>query len=149
MQKFLGTTTLFTATLIAGCASSPQPTMSINDHQKIGFAMATLTQCVANGGMDTYLASKGKGFLEAKLSARQHDPSLIRDAYNEQMSSGREPSRTDCAGIAMGIQGAVNTVNENNKMVDRENQEIRDAINNRPRNTYCNKFGTQVNCSTY
>lgn len=148
-QAIFTTGTIFAVALMAGCASPPRPPMSIAEHQQIGFAMATLTQCVASGGMDTYLASRGKGFLEAKLSSQQHNPSLVRDAYNNQMGSGREPSRTDCAGVAMGIQGAANTVNENNKMVERENQEIRDAINNRPRSTYCNKFGTQVLCSTY
>jgi hypothetical protein len=137
------------AAALTGCASAPKPIMSLDEQSKGGFLMAGLNQCTANGMMDAYIASRGRGFLESRLNKFAYDPANVQAGFDKAMRSGKEPSRADCASMAITVHTWIGEVNAVNEREARDRQIMQDAVNNRPRNTYCNRVGTQTLCSTY
>jgi hypothetical protein len=58
-------------------------------------------------------------------------------------------TQEECNKIAMNIHDAKRRVATNQQNSAAQQQQLQTILNNSPKQTYCNKFGTQVMCSTY
>lgn len=140
---------VLSALILAGCASAPKPVMDVKEQLRGGQFIAGMTICATKGMMTTDLASRGKSFIEARLADWTFDPSNVDAGYRRAMEPQNQPTQEDCTKMAMEIHTMVRQVEANNAMVDQQRSVLQNIVNNRPKQTYCNRIGTQVLCNSF
>lgn len=141
-------TSLFTILLI-GCASRPRAELSDFGYQYASQAYATVQRCGIAGYIDPGTASLGTMYVKAKyFTGVSVDQARFSGAVQQLLNSAR-PTTEECNQLAMDIHQRKREIGAHNEMVKASEEELRNITNNRPKQTYCNRVGTQTLCTTY
>lgn len=134
--------------MLAGCASRPRQPLPEEMYARFSGMYIELSKCGAAGYIDPELASFGLSQMRGTLSNYSYDMALMEESFKN-----RQPIITakqeECNKIAMEIHDAKRRVATNKENAAAQQQQLQSILNNAPKQTYCNKFGSQVMCSTY
>ena len=146
MVRGLGVGVLVSA--LVGCAAKPAPQLDAQGYNIFAGAWYEVNNCIESGSMAPEVGALGKRYVESHLGRFSFNPSLFESEYRRIAATG-PVSREKCNQLAADIMRQRHQTEINNQNAARTEQQIRDAINSRPTNTYCNKIGTQVLCNSY
>lgn len=132
------------AVILSGCASYK---FSSNDYEHFAFQWSAANYCSKVGLMDAETAATGMRLMTRKLSNSTYDPALLNQAVGK--FNGRTFAPEGCRNAAVTINGWKNILTAQ-KEDDAETARLSDAFKNTaPKQTYCNRIGTQLLCNTY
>ncbi len=134
--------------MLAGCASRPRQPLPDEGYTKFSVLYIEVSKCGASGYIDPELASFGLSQMRSFLSDYSYDPALMEESFKNRQSI-ITVTQEECNKIAMNIHDAKRRVATNQQNSAAQQQQLQTILNNSPKQTYCNKFGTQVMCSTY
>jgi hypothetical protein len=133
--------------LLAGCASRPLKPMTQEEYTQYSVDYVGISKCGELGYMDTELASFGLSQMRSSLTYYSYD--AARMAANFKHMQTQTPTQENCNKVAMQIHDLKRRVATNQQNSAVQQQQLQSILNNSPKQTYCNKFGSQVMCSTY
>ena len=127
--------------LLGGCATANQM-MADDQYESFARSFYGITQCSDSGRLPADVTAKGINILKGKINTYQYYPERLKAFVELKASEGNTPSDADCNQLAVIIhsQSQVNAT---------YNQPVQNYQINQPRNTVCNRIGTQTMCTTY
>lgn len=134
--------------MLAGCASNQRQPLPEEMYARFSGMYIELSKCGASGYIDPELASFGLSQMRGTLSNYSFDRALMEESFKNRQSI-ITPTKEDCNKLAMEIHDAKRQVAINQQNSAAQQQQLQSILNNSPKQTYCNKFGSQVMCSTY
>lgn len=138
------------ATLLVGCGTTPLAPLSDFGYKYSSEAFASVWRCGASGLIDPATAALGLTYVKSKyFTGVTVDRNRFNAAVDQLIKAPNEPNRIECNTIAMDIHEQKRRIDINNQSVSASQDELSKILNNTPKNTYCNKIGTQVFCTTY
>jgi hypothetical protein len=132
--------------VLAGCASA-RPPMSDAAYPTVASDWTTINACGRAGYLDPDTAALGQDMIRTYLMQKTVNQQKLEEAI--KASPAQQVTRERCNDFAMGIASRKRQIAIHNASVDAEQKATQDAINNRPKQTYCNRIGTQTLCSSY
>jgi len=139
---------LVSAIGLHGCATQ---SLAKGDYDRIAHTWASIARCSESGRMDADTASTGQQIIRQRLANSTYDKDLM-DAALRRFSQNRFYDET-CRATAVTILGWEKQRNQQRQDRQETNEALRSATESiraaTPKQTYCNKIGTQVFCSTY
>lgn len=125
---------------LAGCATPlPEPMYS-----NYGTAYSNLTSCVQQGYISPASAAIGYDILNGHIANHTYDAARLQEEVSSR--SARKQTESFCKTF----EAQMLTRDRQLTRQRQETREINDAIRAAtPKQTYCNKIGTQVFCNTY
>ena len=139
---------LIAALVLTGCATTKQELTSY-DYEKVAVTYAGSHRCVIAGHIPPENAALGMNYSTAGLSGATYDASRLQQRIDQLENLPSWPSEQECNQLAITIEREKQRIATNNQN-NQANQEAWDrAVNNRSKQTYCNKIGTQLFCNTY
>lgn len=139
---------LVSAVGLMGCASY---TFSSNDYKHFAFQWAAAHSCSRDGLMDADTAATGIQIMENRLRTATFDRGLLDQEINKIGKNGFAPE--GCRNAAVTILGWQKKVAQQRQDAAdgyQAGKAFSDSVQNaRPKQTVCNRLGTQVFCSTY
>lgn len=138
--------------LVGGCATAA-PELTSAQHQEAGKTAAAIRICMDKEYLDVETAAQGLENLQRNLSRYSYFPFQVGMAEKELLATPDRVTQASCKALALNIargrlqeeQHRVNRA-EAAALIQQENASI---MNTRPRQTNCNRIGTQTFCSTY
>ncbi|MCV0331177.1 hypothetical protein KUC52_20275 [Pseudomonas aeruginosa] len=157
MTHFLCRTLILIApvALLAGCAA-PLPVMQDRDYSAIGTGWAVGQRCAISGKLDYQTAAAGELMLRQRAAGFSYDTARLQAVANEVGrtidSNGGIPDEF-CRQYGYEIakeqanrqQAAANSAYQQQQL----NQALETIKQSAPKTTYCNRYGVQVQCTTY
>ena len=133
--------------LLTGCAAAPKPAMPASQYGSFAAMWTAIEKCGVSGMMSPADASLGQRYVAWDASTFTVDADRMNSALGGYKNL--EPKSTDCNRAAMFVADRKRQVDQANAAVAADQKAWSDMTNNRAKQTYCNKIGTQVLCSTY
>lgn len=144
MSKLM--TTLILASVLVGCATQ-KPQMPEDKYAGFARGWAVVHLCASSERMATSDAASGHQYLVYAMNAYSFDGARMDSEAKYQIQNGINPTDEACRLSAVAIQSKKQQIESNTVA---SNQQQQPGINiNKPTNTYCNKIGTQVLCSSF
>lgn len=135
-----------TGLVLAGCATQ-KPHMPEDKYAGFARGWAVVHLCAASGRMAASDAASGHQYLVYAMNAYSFDGARMDSEAKYQIQKGINPTDEVCRLSAVAIQSKKQQI-ESNTVASTQQQQP--GINiNKPTNTYCNKIGTQVLCSSF
>jgi hypothetical protein len=138
--------------LLTSCASAPKTPLSDAGYAAMAREFVGAAQCAKAGHVTPEIAALGWRYTRASLGTYSFDPERMRSTA-ETVDRTAITSHEWCVGMAMAIESKRLQIEQNNASNAANKKEWTDAVNSfnnsMPKQTYCNKIGTQVLCSTY
>lgn len=129
---------------LSGCASY---TFQDTDYGSFAKAWANTHSCNEQGFIDSDVAASGVQHMKRRLSYSQHDQNRLNAAINSLSSN--KPSISECRVLAMQIRGWEKQQAQQQQEINEMNRAAENFKNSMPKQTYCNRIGTQVFCNSY
>ena len=133
-----------TALALVGCASAP---LSGNEYKTFAAQWAAAEYCRDTGQMDSGAVVDGMLAIEKRLATKTYDEALLAQETNKYRRMRHTP--TNCTNLAVTFDTYKNQqVQQRQGMADRRDvgKAFTDAM---PKQTICNRVGTQMFCSSY
>jgi len=143
------------AALLAGCAT-PLPVMQDRDYSAIGTGWAVGHRCAISGKLDYQTAAAGELLLRQRAAGFAYDTARLQavadDVGRTIDANGGIPEEL-CRQYGYEIakeqanrqQAAANSAYQQQQL----NQTLESIKQSAPKTTYCNRYGVQVQCTTY
>lgn len=126
---------------LQGCAS-PMPD---GHYSNLGRLYAGVEYCYKNDEMDVYSASDTQDAIRYVLSTWKYDNTRFNNTVNQY-----NQMQFDCKDIKLTAYQITSRVSERKESNIENTKQLNSNLNdNRIKNTFCNKIGTQTICSTY
>lgn len=146
MNKLM--TALILASVLAGCATA-KPQMPDEKYQAFTKGWVSISQCIRNGWIDADTGARGRTYIMGAANTYQYDT----DKFKESELQARQSisvNQSDCRELAVAIQARKQQIDNQNATAEIQQRETQNMVNaTKPTNTYCNKIGTQVLCSSF
>lgn len=131
---------------LVGCATGPAFTTG-EDYISFSETWVATHACSKAGHLDAKTAATGISFMQNRLNRTQHDPALLQREIG--VASRKTWGIEGCRSLAVAIHGWTNQQAQQRQ----EASDIREAgkafTNSMPKQTICNRIGSQTFCSTY
>lgn len=132
---------------LTGCAAAPKVGMSDAQYREFAAKWSVMVKCGGMGLVAPETASLGQQYIESYASNFAFDQTRMTEAlseFNEKM-----PSATECNQAAVFVATRKRQIDQSNAVVAADQKAWSDASNSRSKQTYGNRIGSQVLCSTY
>ncbi len=133
---------------LTGCATT-KPEMSSNDYAKYSRSWVAVHSCNTQGFIDSSTAATGLRYVQSNINQFTFNPNTLKENMDWLVANNKPTPETDCRKLALTIQQRKQQIELNNSNASIQQQALQDLNNNRPKQTYCNKIGTQALCTTY
>ena len=133
---------------LTGCATT-KPEMSSNDYAKYSRSWVAVHSCNTQGFIDRSTAATGLRYVQSNINQFIFNPDTLKENMDWLVVNNKPTPETDCRKLALTIQQRKQQIELNTTNASIQQQALQDLNNNRPKQTYCNKIGTQVLCTTY
>ncbi len=134
--------------VLTGCATT-KPDMSSNDYAKYSRSWVAVHSCNTQGFIDSGTAATGLRYVQSNINQFTFNPDTLKENMDWLVANNKTTSETDCRKLALTIQQRKQQIELNNSNASSQQQALQDLNNKRSKQTYCNKIGTQVLCTTY
>lgn len=132
---------------LSACASY---SFSKKDYGAFAYAWAGAMQCPKSGYMDSATADKGIQIMRQRLATATYDQDSLSQAVNKAMKG---PFATvaceEVAGIIQGWDSQMTQQQQRNPATSGSYEAGKAFTDVMPKQTICNRVGTQMFCSTY
>lgn len=133
--------------VLVGCAS-PLPE---HVYENYGTTHANLTSCVQQGYISPSSAAIGYDILNGHVANHSYDSARLQSEVSSR--SARKQSESFCRTFEAQMLSRDRQLSRQRQDRQETNEALRSATEAiraaTPKQTYCNKIGTQVFCSTY
>lgn len=126
--------------VLVGCASALPDSM----YENAGYGQAAMNSCVRQGFMRPEVAAQGQEIMYRFINQHTYDRARLESEIASR--SARRQTEAQCKKIETDILATKYKQDRNRQDAREMNEAIRAAT---PKQTYCNKVGTQVFCSSY
>ena len=133
---------------LSGCATT-KPEMLSNDYAKYSRSWVAVHSCNTQGFIDSGTAATGLRYVQSNINHFTFNPDTLKENMDWVAGNSNPITETECRKLALVIQQRKQQIELNNSNASIQQQALQDLNNNRPKQTYCNKIGTQVFCTTY
>ena len=126
---------------LSGCASY---TFKSHDYDYVAYHSVAINSCGGQGLMDADTAATGNRIIKRRLATADYDHTeLLRTIGKFEKRSFDAQA---CRNASVAVLGWQKEISQQRQDTRETNEAIRAVT---PKQTYCNKIGTQVLCSTY
>lgn len=147
MNTFRKAMALVLITGLTACAATPKPELQVMQYQSAARSIFVVHSCTATGKLSPELGALGDSYLKGTINQYSYDVSRLAAAAKE--TSNTPVTTEECNVLAMSIQKQrqqIDIQNQNNQLAL---DQVNTLNNQRSKQTYCNKIGTQMFCNTY
>lgn len=131
-----------------GCATQ-KPVLTDDQYTEVGEAWLTLKACTMRGAISADVSARGERYFDTNLQKRNYDLATLNERIDWLKKNRSLPTDATCNLLAAQIAKGQQQIAINNQNAQVEQAEINRIIDNRPKQTYCNKIGIQTFCNTY
>lgn len=136
--------------VLVGCTYTPKPKPQMTENLYLSFAYSwnAIHKCAAAGYMPPDTAALGIRYMESSLSKFSYTEYSLANALAKQ----KDVSLTlaECNTEAVSIHNMKQQIDIHNAAVDQRQAETQRILEStRPKQTQCNRIGTQVFCNTF
>lgn len=138
------------AAVLGGCASTA-PLVEMPEHRYVEYAELRdgIVQCGSLGKVEPAIAAQALGYLNRGLANYSYNPEQLQTQIRNVQTRQTVPSDIQCNQVAMFVE-MWKQQDAKNKVVGIDTSAIQSFQNNmQPKQTYCNKIGAQVFCSSF
>lgn len=144
--KSLGLVMLVSA--LVGCAT-PKPELPAEWYERISRSWIQVHNCNNAGELSPEDTAWILRYMTSELQRYSYDPVKLNTIIQNTNPASVKLVPEECKDMAVLVADRKIQTQINNQNAARTEQQIQDAINSRPTNTYCNKIGAQVLCNSY
>ena len=131
---------------LVGCASAPA-FVTGEDYIKFSETWSAIHSCSRAGNLDPSTAANGIAVMQNRISQTKHDPSLLKREI--QTADKKSWSVENCRSLSVAIHGWGNQLAQQRQQAADMAEAGKAFTNSMPKQTICNRIGTQMFCSTY
>jgi len=135
--------------LLVGCASTPRPELPDAGYAVAAQEIVGGTKCGTLGYTSPESASLGVAYIKSDLNAYRYDLSRMTTQLQVTEQNFPTVSREACNKFAMWVSERTRQIDTHNQNAQDQQESLQNMINNRPRQTYCNRVAGQTLCNTY
>lgn len=128
---------------LVGCASTPAFTTG-EDYIRFAETWSATHSCSRSGNLDASTAATGIAIMQTKLKQTRHDAALLQREIGT--ANKKTWSVEGCRSLAVAIHG---WSNQQSSSASSAYEAGKAFTNSMPKQTICNRIGTQTFCSTY
>ena len=133
--------------VMAACAATPKPELSVMQYQSAANGMHVIDTCIASGKMSPEIGALGETYLKGMV--KQYSFDITRLVAATEFLKDTLVTSEECNRAAMQITQRKQQIDINNQNNQMAVDQLNSLNNQRTTNTYCNKIGTQLFCNTY
>ena len=140
---------LLVSLVLTGCATAPKPEMSDAQYTEVGKGWIAIQACTKRGVISPEVSATGQRYLEGTLGNAAYDKNTLNARINWLRKNTGDPTDAECNLLAAAIYKRQQQITLHNENVQMQQDQINQMNTNLPKQTYCNKIGTQMFCNTY
>ena len=129
---------------LTGCASY---SFTESDYSSFAYSWVAVQTCSEYGHMDADTAAAGMLFMRKKLGQASYDKVALERAIYKAKQGSITPS--ECRKLSVTVKGWEKQQAQQQQEINELNRAAENFKNSMPKQTYCNRIGTQVFCNTY
>lgn len=132
--------------VLSGCAVT-KPHLSMVQYGQAAAEEFEVEQCGVSGRMALETVALGKTFIRQTLSRYQYDVGMLNESFRNAQRGASTPSYETCNKHAIKILAIKQQ--QASAQATRTNQAAESSSFNFPKQTICNRIGTQTFCTSY
>lgn len=139
---------LLVAASLAACANPKKP-LEDYEYERQATRAIGIQRCAADGNLSPQSAMWAQRQMNHQLTFWQVDYSRLSQTIADLSRRSGSPTREQCSGLAIAAAQFQSNVEEGNRQVAQEQQNIQNYINNNQiqKPVFCNRIGNQVLCN--
>lgn len=134
--------------VLAGCATT-KPEMTEEKYVEYARLHTALNYCGSSGHMDAGTAAQGLTYISSGLTRYIYYPERLKGNIEYVQQYEESPSIAVCNQLAMLVHDRKQQIVIQNDNAKSNQEAVNQVSTGWPKQTYCNRFGSQTLCTTY
>jgi hypothetical protein len=132
--------------LLVGCAS-PKRAMLAHEYTAMGQVWVKWDRCIKAGLVSPDIGALGIRYIKAGIAETTYDQGLINSAVSKAAAEFPHAEPAFCNSMATFAMQKKQEIDLHNDSIANQQQILQNAINNSPRQVYCNTVAGTTMCS--